>query len=149
MKKTLWFILAIVAFGACNKEDENLLYEFHYSNDTAYPAKIIVYGNDITMTSSRTSDTITVAAHQDMPSVISSICVGEYCTGNDKEPFRGLADSARIVFSQSKELFFTPASNCNTNVLCLKAYSQTREGDRLILEYTLSNEIYNQATDIK
>lgn len=144
MKKIVWHLLFTIAFFACGNDEENLKYEFHYKNNTAHQVKIIVYGKYI-LTANESRDTLTLMAYQDMPTVMSSTCVGNYCKGVDNEPFRGLADSARIVFSENKEVFFTTKGNNDMNVLYSNSYSKRKEGDKLILEYITSDELYRQA----
>ncbi len=147
MKKTICYLLFATAFFACKEDEENLQYEFHYKNSTAYPAKIIVYGKGVSFTNN-SSDTIMLTAHQDIPSVMSSTCVGDYCKGVDTEPFQGLADSARIVFGENKEVLFSPVSSNHMNILYRNSYSQKEEGGRLVLEYIVNDELYNQAQAI-
>nr|WP_321355629.1 hypothetical protein [uncultured Draconibacterium sp.] len=143
MKKVLIFSCLLMTFIACNKDEDELPNVFQYQNDTSYPVKIVVYGESIALVGNHATDTINIAPFD--ISEISYNCVGDFCKGSDNEPFRGLADSAKIVFDNNRQLLFRPGQNCNSNILCRKAYVETREGDNRILQYIIDQNLHEQS----
>jgi hypothetical protein len=147
MKKLLIGFLLALTFVACKDDDEDLQNMFRHKNDTNYPVKIIVYGEGVSLIGNTSTDTISIA-----PSDTFSMgydCVGDFCKGSNTEPFRGLADSARIVFDGKKQLLFTSEQGCNLNILCRNAYKKEVEFDKLVLQFTIDNQLYEQSQEIK
>ncbi|MCT4603488.1 MAG: hypothetical protein N4A59_11385 [Marinifilum sp.] len=148
MRKPLIYLFLLLVFTACSDDDENLQSVFRYKNDTSYSTKIIIYGDEVSVNTNNKSDTIHLAPYN-KPTEMSYNCAGDFCQGDKDEPFRGLADSARIVFDNNKELFFLPGKNCSSNVLCRNAYKEYTENDNLILEFSINQKLYTKAQEIK
>lgn len=147
MRKLLCNLILVVALGSCGDDDKELRNMFQFKNDTTYNVQLIAYGESIKFLGNTENDTITIPP--DNINGYSSICVGTFCEGSDSEPFRGLADSAKIVFNGTKQLMFFPDVKCNTNPLCRKAYERTVENTDLILTYTIGNNHFEHALEIK
>ena len=143
MEKKLFYLLLLLFFVACNKEEEDLQNVFRYKNDTSYSVKIIVYGEGISRTGTLSTDTFDISPHH--ISEVSYSCVGELCKGVDNKPFKELADSAKIIFNETKQLLFLTGENCSTNILCSDAYTKEREGDNMVLLYYIGEDLYGQS----
>ena len=147
MKKMSCLIFIIVMLS-CSNDDKELRNLFRYNNDTSHTVQLVVYGKSVSLIDNTDNDTTKISPNS-ITGGSYSFCVGEYCEGSNTEPFRGLSDSAKILFDDKRQLMFYPNVNCNTNVLCRKAYKQTVEYNDLMLTYTIDNSHFEQAVEIK
>ncbi|MFV0268154.1 MAG: hypothetical protein ACK5HT_13595 [Draconibacterium sp.] len=143
MKKTLTYLFLLMVLVACNSEEEDLQNVFRYKNNTSYQVKVIVYGEGISQTGNHATDTINISSSD--ISEMSYVCVGDFCKGVSNEPFRGLADSAKIIFNGDRQLLFLSGQNCSANILCRDAYAKEREGDNMVLQYIIGEDLYGQS----